>query len=102
MPIIIRCTGNQNNMRGKVLRLTARCWRTGSAKLVLAKAGIEHLLSPIVEAIKGHVLAQDVLFTDDTPVPVLAPGAGKTKVGRLWTHVHRPAGKPASANNSNS
>jgi transposase len=35
----------------------------------------------------AHVLAQDVLFTDDTPVPVLAPGAGKTKIGRLWTHV---------------
>jgi transposase len=48
---------------------------------------MEYLLSPIVEAIKDHVLAQDVLFTDDTPVPVLAPGAGKTKVGRLWTHV---------------
>jgi transposase len=48
---------------------------------------MEHLLTPVVEAIKAHVMAQDVLFTDDTPVPVLAPGAGKTKVGRLWTHV---------------
>ena len=24
---------------------------------------------------------------DDTPVPVLAPGTGKTKTGRLWTYV---------------
>lgn len=48
---------------------------------------MHHLLIPITDAIKSHVLAQDVLFTDDTPVPVLAPGAGKTKVGRLWTHV---------------
>jgi transposase len=48
---------------------------------------MHHLLTPISDALRDHVLAQDVLFTDDTPVPVLAPGAGKTKVGRLWTHV---------------
>ncbi len=30
----------------------------------------------------------------DTPVPVLAPGTGKTKTGRLWTYVRddRPSG----------
>jgi len=34
------------------------------------------------------------LHADDTPVPVLAPGNGKTKTGRLWTYVRddRPAG----------
>jgi hypothetical protein len=34
------------------------------------------------------------LHADDTPVPVLAPGTGKTKLGRLWTYVRddRPAG----------
>jgi hypothetical protein len=34
------------------------------------------------------------LHGDDTPVPVLAPGQGKTKLGRLWTYVRdgRPAG----------
>jgi hypothetical protein len=34
------------------------------------------------------------LHADDTPVPVLAPGRGKTKTGRLWTYVRddRPAG----------
>src|ERR1041385_2651388 len=34
------------------------------------------------------------LHADDTPVPVLAPGLGKTKTGRLWTFVRgdRPAG----------
>ena len=32
--------------------------------------------------------------TDDTPIPVLDPGRGKTKTGRLWTHVRdeRPHG----------
>jgi transposase len=34
------------------------------------------------------------LHGDDTPVPVLAPGNGKTKTGRLWTYVRddRPWG----------
>ena len=35
------------------------------------------------------------LHADDTPVPVLAPGTGKTKTARLWTYVRddRPAGQ---------
>src|SRR5438874_6659347 len=39
-----------------------------------------------------------VLHADDTPVPVLAPGTGKTKLGRLWTYVRddRPAGDSAA------
>jgi transposase len=37
------------------------------------------------------------LHADDTPVPVLAPGNGRTKTGRLWTHVRddRPGGETA-------
>jgi transposase len=37
------------------------------------------------------------LHADDTPVPVLAPGNGQTKTGRLWTYVRddRPAGERA-------
>lgn len=45
------------------------------------------LLSPLVEALRRHVLGGDKLHADDTPVPVLAPGEGKTKTGRLWTYV---------------
>jgi len=39
-------------------------------------------------------MAAGKLHADDTPVPVLAPGLGKTKTGRLWTYVRddRPAG----------
>jgi hypothetical protein len=33
------------------------------------------------------VTAASKLHADDTPVPVLAPGNGKTKTGRLWTYV---------------
>lgn len=50
-------------------------------------AGSAALLRPLVEAIRRHVLAADKLHIDDTPVPVLAPGNGKTKTGRLWTYV---------------
>jgi hypothetical protein len=52
-----------------------------------------HLLSPLVDAVRKHVLAASKLHADDTPVPVLAPGMGKTKTARLWTYVRddRPA-----------
>lgn len=38
-------------------------------------------------ALQQHALAGDKLHADDTPVPVLAPGEGKTKTGRQWTYV---------------
>jgi transposase len=46
-----------------------------------------HLLSPLVDQLRRHVLAASKLHADDTPVPVLAPGTGKTKTARLWTYV---------------
>jgi glyoxylase-like metal-dependent hydrolase (beta-lactamase superfamily II) len=33
-----------------------------------------------------NVFASDHLFADDTPVPVLDPGRGRTKMGRLWVY----------------
>ncbi|MFO0461489.1 MAG: IS66 family transposase [Burkholderiales bacterium] len=52
------------------------------------------LLEPLVRALRDHVLAAEKLHADDTPVPVLQPGRGTTKTGRLWTYVRddRPAG----------
>ena len=52
------------------------------------------LLAPLVEAVRDHVMSASKLHADDTPVPVLAPGNGKTKTGRLWTYVRddRPSG----------
>src|SRR5215469_18008800 len=44
-------------------------------------------LKPLVDALAADLLASGTLHVDDTPVPVLAPGAGKTKTGRLWTYV---------------
>jgi transposase len=53
------------------------------------------LLAPLVEAMRKHVLCARKIHADDTPVPVLAPGNGKTKTGRLWTYVRdeRTAGE---------
>lgn len=52
------------------------------------------LLDPLIAALAGYVFGADKLHADDTPVPVLAPGHGSTKTGRLWTYVRddRPAG----------
>ena len=51
------------------------------------------LLGPLVEAVKRHVMAAGKVHADDTPLPVLSPGRGETKTGRLWAYVRddRPA-----------
>lgn len=56
------------------------------------------LLGPLVDAIGKYVFAGRKLHADDTPMPVLAPGNGKTKTGRLWSYVRddRPAGEQAA------
>jgi transposase len=61
--------------------------------------GASALLTPLVEAIGRHVTGGEKLHADDTPVPVLEPGQGKTRTGRLWTYVRddRPAGSEQPA-----
>jgi transposase len=53
-----------------------------------------HLLTPLVEVLRRYVMKTDKLHADDTPLPVLTPGSGKTKTGRFWTYVrdNRAAG----------
>jgi transposase len=53
-----------------------------------------NLIDPLADAIGKHVRAGQAIHADDTPVPVLDPGRGKTKVGRLWVAVRdeRPWG----------
>ena len=55
---------------------------------------VSRTLEPLVEAIRRYILGATKLHGDDIPIPVLAPGNGKTKTGRLWTYVRddRPAG----------
>lgn len=68
---------------------------------IFARAGIEfsestmtswihqssQLLEPIVEELVKYIFTANKLHADDTPIKVLAPGTGKTKVGRIWTYV---------------
>jgi len=56
--------------------------------------GAAALLEPLVDAVRRHVLDAEKLHGDDTPVPVLTPGHGKTKTARLWVYVRdeRPMG----------
>ena len=79
--------------------------------VIYARAGVEidrsvlagwvgemaFLLDPLLQAASRYVLAGTALHADDTPVPVLDPGRGKTKTGRLWVVVRdeRPWGSTA-------
>jgi transposase len=44
------------------------------------------LMRPLVEAVGLHVMSAERVHADDTTVPVLDPGRGKTKTGRLWCY----------------
>jgi transposase len=68
-------------------RATLASWVTEAARL----------LEPLASRVGRYVLTADKVHADDTPVPVLDPGRGRTKTGRLWTYVRddRPAGSRA-------
>lgn len=54
---------------------------------------VSALIEPLLGALGQYVMNTPKLHADDTPIPVLAPGTGKTQTGRLWTYVRddRPA-----------
>jgi transposase len=59
-------------------------------------------LAPLHELVLSTVLASPKVFADDTTLPVLDPGRGRTKTGRLWCYAvdNRPwcgPGHPAAA-----
>jgi transposase len=43
-------------------------------------------LAPLYDLLVSTVLASPKVFADDTPLPVLDPGRGRTKTGRLWCY----------------
>jgi transposase len=55
------------------------------------------LVRPLVEAVGAHVMAAERVHADDTTVPVLDPGRGRTRTGRLWCYTRddRPFAGPA-------
>ena len=60
--------------------------------------GASRILKPLVDALRKYVMSANKVHGDDTPVPVLAPGNGRTNTGRLWTYVRdgRPAADSAA------
>lgn len=50
-------------------------------------AHMGRLLTPVAEALRQHVLSGTKIHADDTPIPVLEPGRGQTRTGRMWTYV---------------
>jgi transposase len=47
-------------------------------------------LRPLAAAIGTYARAQGVIWTDDTPIRVLAPGRGRTRLGRFWVYAFDP------------
>jgi transposase len=43
-------------------------------------------LEPLHERLAANLFASSKIFADDTPIPVLDPGRGRTKTGRLWVY----------------
>ncbi|MGL4232181.1 MAG: IS66 family transposase [Casimicrobium sp.] len=62
--------------------------------------GCSQLLAPLVDSLQCYVLGGEKLHADDTPVPVLQPGRGTTKTGRLWTYVRDDRSAPINPSNS--
>ena len=54
-------------------------------------------LRPLSQLLLSTILSSPKIFADDTPVPVLDPGRGRTKTGRLWAYARddRPWAGPA-------
>ncbi len=96
---------------GEILLTTCRCIARPRSTLAPASSWIvprwptglvrrARLLRPLVDAVGAHVMAAERVHADDTTVPVLDPGRGTTKTGRLWCYVRddRPfAGAAAPA-----
>ena len=76
--LALRCTSCQHSGPVRQARLTASLDRT---------ADLHRLVRPLVDAVGSHVMSADRVHADDTTVPVLDPGLGHTKTGRLWCYV---------------
>ncbi|HVT30416.1 MAG TPA: IS66 family transposase [Lacipirellulaceae bacterium] len=66
-----------NRQKVEIARSTMCAW--------LAAAG--ELVRPLVELMARRVRQSKVVHTDDTRVPIQAPGEGKCRQGRIWTYI---------------
>jgi len=51
-------------------------------------------IRPLEDALKRAVLSRDVIFTDDSIIPLQVKGNGKVKKARLWVYVRGGPGPP--------
>ena len=51
-------------------------------------------IRPLEEVLKASVLESDVIFTDDTVIPLQVKGNGKVKKARLWVYLRGGPGPP--------
>jgi hypothetical protein len=58
---------------------------------------IYEAIRPLGDELKKAVLESDVLFTDDSIMPLQMKGNGKVKKGRLWVYVRGGTGPPLTA-----
>lgn len=54
-------------------------------------------IKPLEETLRRAIFESDVLFTDDTPIPLQVKGNGKLKKARLWVYVRGGTGPPLTA-----
>jgi transposase len=47
---------------------------------------VANLIKPLYDRMIGRLLASHVIHTDDTVMPMLQPGNGKTRQARLWVY----------------
>lgn len=50
-------------------------------------------LEALVECLRAELIGEPYVLADETPVPVLEPGNGRTKTGYLWTYCTGPWSK---------
>src|SRR5258708_14450903 len=67
------------------------------ATLALWMGRLAWWLKPLHEVLLDTIMSYPRLFADETPLPVLDPGRGKTKVCQFWAIAtdDRPWGDPA-------
>ena len=51
-------------------------------------------IRPLGEVLKQEILKTDILFTDDSIIPLLVKGNGQAKKARLWVYVRGGPGPP--------
>ena len=68
----------------RIARSTLDGWALGTADA----------LQPLGEELKKAVLDTDVLFTDDSVIPLIERGRGKTRKARLWVYIRGGPGPP--------